>query len=714
MKAKRLFSAALLMLSICSVAFAQKRADIMLSDRSILSCDLANINYMEVVEGAGEGELDGVWYLGWLFSGTATKKDVNGTETIVFTAGPKMTWLTPTKETTYYLTYGENGALAGESFTIQVNPTSTKVTYKILEMADSLLVLKQGTKRYFFYNTRDAAIYAPQPTGNYAPAPNANTGDLSVSDPSDDSFTTDTTPKGRRNVRYGADTETSNKRVDIRLKDNSIISCPMDAFNYLEVVERAGEGELDGLWYLGWKRYLSNGTEKFSHSNGTEFLVFTGGPRMKWIKAASEQYYDLTYSENGANPGEIFYGVREGNTSRIKFQIFAMEKDLLVIVQGNYRYYFYPSREAAKVATQPSGYYLRAQYGTPDNLWASNLKGGYSGSTKTPMGKHFEKFAAATDEDKAWLADPNNQPDLSYHELSGSWSARTINLYPFGSPVPADINQHGIGDCSMCAVFASFAYIYPEWIKTIIVPNNSNTLFTIHMFDPMGNPIDVIVDNKMYSQQVTGKNGVFCWTSIMEKALMKWETRFRCNKIGGIGTEHAAPPFTGNGTSYSFNWGDYLYNAEYPLIVDYALSHGMISVGGFHESGVMMGDLESVTGHAFTVMYADEGSDYLFVMRNPWGNEPSSGSTASNRTDGKLKIPDDHSKLRLVDFRLVFPGEQMAQYKKENLRGYTPPRFRPMYMDLNPSDEMLRMYNVKDYKPIPVPVGKKLTDFVDE
>ena len=175
MKAKRLFSVALLMLGICSVAFAQKRADIMLSDRSILSCDLANINSMEVVEGAGEGELDGVWYLGWLFSGTATKKDVDGTETIVFTAGPKMTWLTPTKETSYYLTYGENGALAGESFTIQVNPTSTKVTYKILEMADSLLVLKQGTKRYFFYNTRDAAIYAPQPTGNYAPAPNANT-----------------------------------------------------------------------------------------------------------------------------------------------------------------------------------------------------------------------------------------------------------------------------------------------------------------------------------------------------------------------------------------------------------------------------------------------------------------------------------------------------------------------------------------------------------
>ena len=329
-------------------------------------------------------------------------------------------------------------------------------------------------------------------------------------------------------------------------------------------------------------------------------------------------------------------------------------------------------------------------------------------SSRTPMGRNFLHHRQASLEDKVWLESTKEVFD----EAKGQIKAFDVNLFPNGKPVLADVHQKSINDCNAMSVLADMAFLYPEFIKSIIHQEAADS-FRVDMFDPMGNPIDVIVDNKMYSQQVTGKNGVFCWTSIMEKALMKWETRFRCNKIGGIGTEHAAPPFTGNGTSYSFNWGDYLYNAEYPLIVDYALSHGMISVGGFHESGVMMGDLESVTGHAFTVMYADEGSDYLFVMRNPWGNEPS-GSTASNRTDGKLKIPNDHSKLRLVDFRLVFPGEQMAQYKKENLRGYTPPRFRPMYMDLNPSDEMLRMYNVKDYKPIPVPVGKKLTDFVDE
>ena len=42
----------------------------------------------------------------------------------------------------------------------------------------------------------------------------------------------------------------------------------------------------------------------------------------------------------------------------------------------------------------------------------------------------------------------------------------------------------------------------------------------------------------------------------------------------------------------------------------------------------------------------------------------------------------------------------MAEYKKENLRGYTPPSFRATYEDMNPSDDMLRMYNVKNYVPV--------------
>ena len=507
-------------------------------------------------------------------------------------------------------------------------------------------------------------------------------------------------------------------RLDVTLKDKSIVSFPLDDINYMEIVTGANPGELDGVWFLGWK-VTNNGT---TNINGAEMLVFTAS-QMKWIKKTTETVYALTYPEEGAVAGASFKGLRDGSSTALTSQIFALQNDLLVLKQGTTRYYFYKSKNEAINAMKPeNGNYLtRAQYTDGSKLWSSSIKGGNTHSGKTPMGRHFENYRAATDDDKAWLANPNNQPDAAWHELSGSsrtWRAQTINLYPMtSSPVPADVNQHGIGDCCMCAVFASFAYIYPEWIRSIIEQNGNN--YTVHMFDPMGNPVDVVVDNKVLCNsdndifQLSGKNGKYNWATIMEKALMKWETCFKCNKIGGIGTEHAAPPFTGNGDSYSFDWGDKLYNTEYPLLVDYCLSNGMISVGGFHESDVLMGDLKSVTGHAFTVMYTDEGADYLFVMRNPWGNEPS-GSTASNRTDGKLKIPDDHEKLRLIDFRFVYPGAQMAEYKKEDLSGYTPPKFRPTYRDMNPSEEMLRMYNVTDYELYPIPEDKKLDDFVEE
>lgn len=499
------------------------------------------------------------------------------------------------------------------------------------------------------------------------------------------------------------------KRVDIILKDKSILSAPLDNINYMEIVEGAAPGELDGVWYLGWQ-VASNGSGTRTDKDGQEVLSFTAGPRMTWIRASTPMVYDLTYPDGIAQEGKTFTGVREGYSSNYTFQIIAMEEDLLVIKQGTTRYYFYKSKDAAINAEFVSYPTRTTIYTDADKLWAANIKGGYSGSQITPMGQHFESFNSASDEDKAWLANPSNQPDLTWHELSGkTWTAKTVNLYPFGSPVPADINQHAIGDCSMCAVFASFAYIYPEWIKTLIEKNGNN--YTVHMFDPKGNPIDVVVDNKVMCNsgggvdQLTGKNGVVNWATIMEKALMKWETRFQCNKIGGIGTEHAAPPFTGNGASYSIS-PDKLYNSEFELLVDYVLSHGMISVGGFNVGGLPCGEMETVTGHAFTVMYADEGADYKFVMRNPWGS--------GYPTDGKLKIPNKREVLRTIDFRVVFPAAEMAQYMKEDLKGYTPPRFRPKYMDLNPSEEMLRMYNVQNYEPVPIPEGKTLDDFVEE
>ena len=82
MSKKRFLSAILLILALCSVASAQQRLDILLKNKSIISCPIDDIDYMEIVEGAAQGELDGVWYLGWKVgnNGSGTKTHYDGTE----------------------------------------------------------------------------------------------------------------------------------------------------------------------------------------------------------------------------------------------------------------------------------------------------------------------------------------------------------------------------------------------------------------------------------------------------------------------------------------------------------------------------------------------------------------------------------------------------------------------------------------------------------
>ena len=256
----------------------------------------------------------------------------------------------------------------------------------------------------------------------------------------------------------------------------------------------------------------------------------------------------------------------------------------------------------------------------------------------------------------------------------------------------------------MCAVFASLAYIYPDFIKSIIT-KKTTTQYVIKMFDPQGNPIEVAVDNKLLCNssgscvQVSGKNGVYNWATIMEKALMKWLTCFGTGKLGGIGTEHAAPPFTGDGDSWSYDWNT-LYNNEMTMVVDYALKNGMISVGGFHEGGVQAGELQTVTAHAFTVMYTRHPDTYAFSMRNPWG---------VSEVDGVLEIAEKRSLMYLIDFRLVMPGAA-APYKRQDLGGYIPPKFTMGKDDRFLSPEILKMYNLKSYGPTPAEEDEEVID----
>ena len=162
------------------------------------------------------------------------------------------------------------------------------------------------------------------------------------------------------------------QRLDIILSDG-VVSCSLDDIRYLEIVEGAAPGELDGVWYLGWK-VLNNGSGNRTHYDGTEILVFTAGPKMKWIKPDGESVYDLIYSETGGQEGNTFSGQKQGLSTKITFQIVAKEGDLLLLKQGMARYYFYKSKDAARLSEFVS-YPTRATiYTDPEKLWAASIR----------------------------------------------------------------------------------------------------------------------------------------------------------------------------------------------------------------------------------------------------------------------------------------------------------------------------------------------------
>jgi len=306
--------------------------------------------------------------------------------------------------------------------------------------------------------------------------------------------------------------------------------------------------------------------------------------------------------------------------------------------------------------------------------------GGWTGTQDSPMGQHIASRSkeASADEVK-WLADASENPAV---EASGDlsiskgydWKTCNVTLYPFGNPVPADVNQHAIGDCSLCAVLASFAYLHPDFIKDIIKVNGQ--MFSVAMFDPKGQPVTVGVNNEFICDgngniaQVSGKNNTATWSSVFEKALMKWEQVYRASyPIAGIGTEHAAPPFTGEGNSFSVSPGA-VSPEQLAKIAGTAVELGYVGIGGFTRSDVVADSpFKTVSGHAFTIMYP-QNNNALFAMRNPWGG--ASGSL-DGKEDGVMNIYDDQTVPPMVDFRIVYPGK-LSKYP--SVAGpYTPPSF---------------------------------------
>ena len=446
----------------------------------------------------------------------------------------------------------------------------------------------------------------------------------------------------------------------------------------VESITTVGEKEtaVFGTWYIAWDK---TGTSS-KQIAGNEYLCFAGN-ELIWGGKSPEGRYTTKFMT--LSSGVVITATAQpGTTGNIRLQVKKQTENQLVLqFYGGDRYlHCYKSKDiAANVLMDPNH--------TETNKINTilNYGTGKSHSTKTPMGKHFENKHVTTDEDRVWLADPTKEPDMVANLTR--WVAKTVKLYPYGDPVPADVNQHAIGDCCACAVFASFAYLYPSYIKHIIKANSNNT-YTVTMYDPQGNPIEVCVSNKILCDsngnigQLTGKNNAVTWATILEKALMKYMTLYKTNGVEGIGTEHVAPLFTGCGDSFAFSPNS-LYTSELKLAIEHCLSQGKICVGGFNKGDLLCGTLKTVTGHAFTYMFSTKETS-IFAMRNPWGIE---------KVDGVLEIPDDRTIVQTIDARIVDPGAA-APFLREDLKPYSPPAFIAKPTDLGVSSRLLnRMFD---------------------
>lgn len=313
--------------------------------------------------------------------------------------------------------------------------------------------------------------------------------------------------------------------------------------------------------------------------------------------------------------------------------------------------------------------------GTYDDSYIVKTKGKrFKHSDKTPMGIIYEKCRITTQSDLDWLADPNNEPEL-IEGLNATWKEWSVNLYPFGKPLPSDINQHSIGDCSGIAALAALAYAHPEFIKSIIKTEENGTVFCVSMYDPQGKPITVKLSNKFLVNndgsiaQVTSKKPLACWSTILEKAVMKYNTRFEMEKlgqhyIGGIGSDAVFTLFSGTGDSYAFDEGS-LTPQEMKTVVLASLSRGDC-VSGFYTKAIKFNGTEAVLGHGFTVTLSPTVND-LFVMRNPWGNNPN-----QPRFDGLCNIPKDGEITPTIILCVLKRGEIPF---RGTFNPYTPPAF---------------------------------------
>lgn len=266
----------------------------------------------------------------------------------------------------------------------------------------------------------------------------------------------------------------------------------------------------------------------------------------------------------------------------------------------------------------------------------------------TPMGRHFLYVLKLENDMKEWL----ESTDEDFTLTSGVAKSVEVKLYPNGEPVLNDLNQKCLNDCNTITILSSLAFKYPNFIKSIIHQESAES-FRVDMFDPMGKPIVVRVSNRfpftLEGKPIlcSGKDDQPNWSTILEKAAMKWIKVYEhISNIEGSNSEWIAPMFTGDGRSFCVQPSK-LSAKDLARVITTCLDYGLIVNGGFLKEKVPIDGLETRIYHGYSFLPPQKDGS-LYSLRDPYG---------TGDANGVMNImPTDETVPPLINLRILSPG----------------------------------------------------------
>jgi hypothetical protein len=261
----------------------------------------------------------------------------------------------------------------------------------------------------------------------------------------------------------------------------------------------------------------------------------------------------------------------------------------------------------------------------------------------------------------AELLDPNIEPQFNVPgETATMGVPSNFNLFPGGDPSPEDVNQHGVGDCFFDAVLGSLAAQNPSFVKNMVQANPDGT-YTVHLFDPNGNRVDVTVNNQLPMDSkgnlvgVCGPNNQANWASIVEKAFAKYndvyhvtddktDAGYAALNLGDAGASgdsfyEALTGVTATGV------GNYFFTTPeqqdaFALKMQNALNNGQTVWATTLQPQTMPGGVQIEGSHQYSVIGVNKDADgnWSVDVRNPWGFTPTSAGWDDNTQDGVIRM----------------------------------------------------------------------------